>query len=61
MKINLLKEGLSESSVASGIVTRKMLRERAFELAVNSGRSAQEASKSDWEEAIRQLTGEPGP
>jgi hypothetical protein len=36
-----------------------MVRERAVELAVISGRLAQDATKSDWEQAKRELTGEP--
>ena len=36
-----------------------MVRERAVELAVINGRTAHEASKSDWEQAKRELTGEP--
>lgn len=39
---------------------RKKLRERATELAILSGRSGQDVSKSDWEQAKRELTGEPG-
>jgi len=62
MKTNPLKEGaLTENSAGLGTVTRKMVRERAVELAVINGRSAQEVSKSDWEEAKRELTGEPDP
>ena len=38
-----------------------MVRERAVELAVINGRSAQDVSKSDWEQAKRELTGEPDP
>jgi hypothetical protein len=34
-----------------------MVRERAVELAIIDGRSAQEVSKSDWEQAKRELTG----
>ncbi len=61
MKTNPLKEGaLTENSAGIGTVTRKMVRERAVELAVINGRSAQEVSKSDWEQAKRELTGEPG-
>ena len=61
MKTNPLKEGaLTENSAGLGTVTRKMVRERAAELAVINGRSAQEASKSDREQAKRELTGEPG-
>jgi hypothetical protein len=59
MKTNPLKEGaLTENSAGIGTVTRKMVRERAVELAVINGRSAQDVSKSDWEQAKRELTGE---
>jgi hypothetical protein len=58
MKTNPLKEGaLTENSAGLGTVTRKMVRERAVELAVINGRSAKEVSKSDWEQAKRELTG----
>lgn len=40
-------------------VTRGMVRERAFELAVTNGRQPHEASKSDWEDAKRELLGLP--
>ncbi|MBC8096581.1 MAG: hypothetical protein H7Y43_12295 [Akkermansiaceae bacterium] len=60
MKTNPLKDGrLTEHSAGLGAVTRKLVRERAAELAVINGRSAHEASKSDWEEAKRELTGVP--
>jgi hypothetical protein len=60
MKTNPLKEGvLTENSAGIGTVTRKMVRERAIELAVINGRPAQDVSKSDWEQAKRELTGEP--
>jgi hypothetical protein len=60
MKTNPLKEGsLTENSAGLGTVSRKMVRERAVELAVINGRSAQNVSKSDWEQARRELTGEP--
>ena len=60
MKTNLLKEGtLTENATGIGTVTRTMLRERAVELAVINGRSAQEVSKSDLDQARRELTGEP--
>jgi hypothetical protein len=60
MNSNPLKEGaLTENSVGIGTVTRSMVRKRAVELAVINGRTAQEASKSDWEQAKRELTGEP--
>ena len=61
MKSNPLKEGnISENSAGLGTVTRTMVRERAVELAVIDGRSAPDVSKSDWEEAKRELTGDPG-
>jgi len=61
MNTNPLKQGaLTENSKGIGTVTRKMVRERAVELAVINGRSAQEVSKSDWEQAKHELTGEPG-
>jgi hypothetical protein len=60
MKTNPLKEGtLTENSAGLGTVTRKMVRERAAELAVINGRSKRDVSKSDWEQAKRELTGEP--
>jgi hypothetical protein len=59
MKTNPLKEGvLTKNSAGIGTVTRKMVRERAVELAVINGRSAQEVSKSDREQAKRELTGD---
>jgi hypothetical protein len=59
MNTNPLKQGaLTENSAGLGTVTRKMVRERAVELAVINGRSAQEVAKSDWELAKRELTGD---
>jgi hypothetical protein len=60
MKTNPLKQGmLAENSAGLGTVTRKQVRERAVELALISGRTAAEVSKADWEQARRELTGEP--
>ena len=60
MNNNPLKQGaLTENSTGLGTVTRKMVRERAVELAGINGRSASEVSKSDWEQAKRELTGAP--
>src|SRR5258706_12486203 len=60
MKTNPLKDGaLTENSSGIGTVTRKMVRERAIELAVINGRSAQDVSKSDWQQAKQELTGKP--
>ena len=59
MKTNPLKDGtLTENSAGLGTVIRKMVRARAAELAVINGRSAHEVSKSDLEQAKRELTGE---
>lgn len=59
MKTNPLKEGrLTEHAAGLGTVTRQMVRERAGELAVINGRSAQSVSKAEWEQARRELTGE---
>jgi hypothetical protein len=58
MKTNPLKEGaLTVNSVGIGTVTRKMLRDRAIELAFTDGRTEKELSPSDWEQANRELTG----
>ena len=60
MKTNPLKDGaLTENSAGIGTVTREMVRQRAVELAIINGRTAQDASKADWEQAKRELTGEP--
>jgi hypothetical protein len=60
MKTNPLKQGvLTENSTGIGPVTRKMVRERAIELAEIDGRSAQDTLKSDWEQAKRELNGGP--
>ena len=48
---------MTENSAGIGTVTRKMVRERAIELAAINGRPAHEVSKSDWEQARRELTG----
>ena len=59
MKTNPQKEGvLTENSAGIGTVTGKMVRERAVELALINGRSAQEVSKLDLEQAKRELTGD---
>jgi hypothetical protein len=60
MKTNPLKQGvLTENSGGIGTVTHRMVRDRAVELAVINGRAGQEMTKSDWEQAKRELTGEP--
>lgn len=58
MNENPLKQGiLTEHSVGLGSITRKLVRERAVELAIIDGRSAQSVSKSDWDQAKLELTG----
>jgi hypothetical protein len=60
MKTNPLKQGLfTENSAGIGTVSHEMVRQRAVELAVINGRSAQEVSKSDLDQAKRELMGEP--
>lgn len=60
MKTNPLKEGaLTENSAGIGTVDRKMVQDRADELAIIDGRSAAETSDDDWERAQRELTGKP--
>lgn len=59
MKTNPLKQGIvSEHTIGLGTVTRRMVQERAVELAIIAGRTASDASNSDWEQARRELTGE---
>jgi hypothetical protein len=58
MNNNPLKDGIvTVNSTGVGTVTRKMVRVRAIELAAINGRSMQEVSKSDWEQAKSELTG----
>jgi hypothetical protein len=58
MKIDPVNEpALIINSTGIGTVTRKMVRERAAELALINGREAKDVSKTDWEQAKRELTG----
>ncbi len=60
MKTNPLKQGaLTDNSTGLGTVSRKMVRERAMEIAVINGRSTHAVSKADWEQAKLELTGNP--
>jgi hypothetical protein len=60
MKTNLLKQhALAKIPGVGGKPTHKMMRERAIELAMIKGRSAQDLSKADWEQARRDLTEDP--
>jgi hypothetical protein len=59
MKTDPLKQGaLTENSAGIGPVTQEMVRERATELAVINGRSAEDVSVTDLEQAQRELTGD---
>lgn len=58
MKTNPLPQDLiTENSAGIGIVTREMIRIRAAELAFIDGRSRNDLSKSDLEQAKRELMG----
>ena len=58
METNPLKNGaISEKSAGLGTVTRKMVRERAAELAVIDGQLSSVATKSHFAQAKRELTG----
>ena len=60
MKKNPLSQGsITENFTGIGPVARGMVRERAAELAIINGRSASDVSKADWEQARRELAGEP--
>lgn len=60
METNPLKKGvLTENSAGIGAVTRKMVRDRAAELALIDGHREGDVSKSEKEQARRELTGGP--
>lgn len=59
MKTDPLKQGaLIKNSAGIGTVTGEMVQERAIELAVINGRSGEDVSVFDLEQAKRELTGE---
>lgn len=55
----LKEEGGFENPDETTVVTRGMVRERAIELAVISGRKPHETSKCDWEKAKQEMIGLP--
>lgn len=58
MDTNPLNKGvITENSTGIGTVTRKMVRERARELAVIEGRVPPQVLQVDYEQAKRELTG----
>ena len=60
MNNNLLKQSvLTVNSSGIGEVSHDMLHKRANELAIINSRAHSEPSKLDWEQARRELTGEP--
>jgi len=59
MKKNPLNKGiLTENAGEVGPVEREMVQARARELALIGGRAAAEVSKTDYDQAKRELTGE---
>jgi len=55
---NSLKDGhMTENGTGVGTITRGMVRERAVELAIISGRAASEVNPTDWDQAKQELTG----
>ena len=60
MDNNPLNQGVFiEHGLGVGVITRKMIRERALEVALLNGRKAHEVDPSDWEQAKRELSGGP--
>jgi hypothetical protein len=60
MNRNPLKQGaLTENGAGIGAVTKEMVGKRAAELALINGRLAEDVSQSDWDQAKRELAGEP--
>ncbi|MBL9211387.1 MAG: hypothetical protein JNL92_13030 [Opitutaceae bacterium] len=60
METNPLNHGvLTESGVGIGEVTRQMIHERAAEIALINGHPASEVTLSEWDQAKRELSGEP--
>ena len=58
MNTNPLHEGaIIIHGIGIGTVTRGMVRQRAAELAAINGRGPHEASRSDWDDARRELNG----
>lgn len=55
MEKNFLLHPAPAAGAGAGAISRKMLRERAVELAATAGRPAQAVSKTDWEQAKREL------
>lgn len=50
---------MTENSVGISTVTRKIVKSRAIELAIADDRTAEEVSPADWQQAKRELSGQP--
>ncbi len=60
METNPLSHGvLTESGVGIGVVSRKMIRERAAEIGLINGHPSSEVTKAEWDQAKRELSGGP--
>lgn len=60
METNPINHGaLTESGVGIGAVSDKMIRQRAAEIALINGHPAGEVTKTEWEQAKRELSGGP--
>jgi hypothetical protein len=57
--VSLPPHPVSRSARAFGTVTRKMLHERTCEIAQRAGRTAPYVTQDDYEQAKRELTGDP--
>jgi hypothetical protein len=57
--VRLLPLASLRSSPSIGTVTRKMLHERTCEIAQRAGRTAPYVTQDDYEQAKRELTGDP--
>ena len=60
MDKNPLSKGvITEHGHGVGVITKKMIRERAIEVALMKGRRPHELDQADWEQAKRELSGGP--
>lgn len=60
METNPLNQGaMTVSGAGIGVVSRKMIRERAAEIGLINGHPASEVTKPEWDQAKRELTGGP--
>ena len=50
---------LTQHGIGIGVVSRKIIHDRAIEVALRNGRQNHEVQPSDWEQAKRELSGGP--